>query len=148
MVKNGEVQKIKDIGLKIASTLTNNTLDIKINSGIIGDLNGEKLVVYILENSLNYNQANYTTYFGGQSVLSNFEHNNVLRQVPTDLFGDIISSGDFDADSNTYQKTFSVDLTTSIENKANLDIVAFIVNSSGKAENVQISPVGETKNFE
>ena len=100
------------------------------------------------ENNLNYNQANYTTYFGGQSVLSNFEHNNVLRQVPTDLFGDAINSEDFDTDSKTYEKSFSFDLTTSIENKANLDVVAFIVNKSGKAENVQISAVGETKNFE
>ena len=148
MVKNGANQKVKNIGLKIASTLINSTLDIKINAGIIGDLNGEKLVVYVLENKLNYNQANYTTYFGGQSVLSNFEHNNVLRQVPTDLFGDSIISEDFNADSNTYEKTFSVDLTTSIENKTNLDVVAFIVNKSGKAENVQISAVGETKNFE
>ncbi|WP_299522540.1 Omp28-related outer membrane protein [uncultured Lutibacter sp.] len=148
LVENGGVQRIKNIGLKIASTLTNNTLDIKVNSGIIGDLDGEKLVVYILENGLNYNQENYTTYFGGQSVLSNFEHNKVLRQVPTDLFGDAITSGDYDTTSNTYEKTFSVDLFSSIENKANLEVVAFIVDSSGRAVNVQVSAVGETKDFE
>lgn len=147
-VENSGVQRIKNLGLKISSTLTNNTLDIKVNSGIIGDLDGEKLVVYILENGLVFDQTNYTDYYGGQSVISDFTHDNVLRQVPTDLFGDDITSGDLDVDSNTYEKTFSVDLTASIENIANLDVVAFIVNSSGKAVNVQVAKAGETKDFE
>jgi len=147
-VENSGVQRIKNLGLKISSTLTNNTLDIKVNSGIIGDLDGEKLVVYILENGLVFDQTNYTDYYGGQSVISDFTHDNVLRQVPTDLFGDDITSGDLDVDSNTYEKTFSVDLTASIENIANLDVVAFIVNSAGKAVNVQVAKAGETKDFE
>lgn len=147
-VEIGGRPKVNNFGIKVGSTLIGNNLDIKVNTGIIGDLDDEKLVVYILENGLNFNQSNYTTYFGGQSVLFDFTHDNVLRQVPTDLFGDVILSSDLDADSNTFEKTFSVDLTASIENTANLDVVAFIVNSSGDVVNVQVSKVGEVKEFE
>jgi len=147
-VEIGGQQKVNNLGIKIESILAGNTLDIVVNTGTISDLNGERLVVYILENGLKFNQANYTTYYGGQSVLLDFTHDNVLRQVPTDLFGDAITSDELNATTNTYEKTFSIDLTASIENKDNLDVVAFIVNTSGEVVNVQVSKIGETKDFE
>ncbi len=148
LVENSGINRVKNVGVKIASTLTNNTLDITVNSDVINDFDGEKLVVYILENGLNYNQTNYTTYFGGQSVLSNFEHNNVLRQVPTNIFGDVFTVNELNSETGVYKKEFTIELTGNIQNTSNLDIVAFVVDASGKVLNSQRSEVGVTKDFE
>ncbi|WP_457616329.1 Omp28-related outer membrane protein [Lutibacter sp.] len=136
-------------GLAVSSTLTGTTLDITVKINFLGNaLNGEKLVVYILENGLVLNQTNYTQYYGGVSVIQNFVHNNVLRQVPTDIFGDAITASELDATTNNYVKSFNTTLTTNIENTANLSLAVFVVSSSGNVINVQSAAVGENKDFD
>ncbi|SDW36330.1 Outer membrane protein Omp28 [Lutibacter oricola] len=143
--------KVTNIGLSVATVLSGDKLDITIGSSVLNEnqtLDGEKLVVYILENGLVYDQQNYTEYYGGVAVIKDFVHDNVLRQVPTDIFGDAIEASQFDSDKNSYQKTFSVDLTSNIEDKTKLSVVAFIVDSNGNTKNVQHATVGIDKDFD
>lgn len=136
-------------GLGISSTLAGNNLNISVKINVLdGAATDLKLVVYILENGLILNQTNYTSCYGGASVIQNFEHNNVLRQVPTDLFGDAITSSELDSATGNYVKNFNVALTSNIASTSNLSLAAFLVDASGNAVNSQSAVVGETKDFE
>ena len=68
-----------NVGLAVGATLDGNTMNILVSTGFTESVNGTKLVVFVLEDGILANQANYTSYFGGGSILSNFEHNHVLR---------------------------------------------------------------------
>ena len=137
------------VGLSVSSTLSANALEISVNMDmLVNALDGEKLVVYIMENGLIYDQVNYTSYYAGADPITGFEHNNVLRQVPTDLFGDAILSSELDGDSDTYAKTFNVTLDSSIEDNSKLSLAVFVVNTSGDVLNAKAALVGETKSFE
>ena len=52
-----------------------------------------------------FNQTNYTSYYGGGSVISNFEHNHVLRASLTSLLGNQIPSSELLA-NNVYETNF------------------------------------------
>ncbi|WP_157492106.1 Omp28-related outer membrane protein [Mangrovimonas sp. ST2L15] len=136
-------------GLAITSNLNGSTLDVTVKINAIGGLPaGTKLVVGVLENGLVQDQTNYTSYYGGGSVLYNFEHNHVLRQMPAGLFGEEVSASDMDATSGFYSKEYSFQLSSSIQNSNNLTLAAFITNSAGAAINSQKATVGETKDFD
>lgn len=140
---------VSKYGLGISTNIVGSQLEILISCSILNEsLNNEKLVVYILEDDLIYNQSNYTDYYGGVSVITNFEHDSVLRQVFTDLFGDAILGSEFNSTENAYQKTFNVDLSGSIIDNTKLSIVAFIVDTNGNAKNVQKAVVGIDKDFD
>ena len=134
------------LGVAITSTLTNGTIsaDVKVKFGF--DFSNVKLVVYVVENGLIYNQTNYTTYYGGGSTISNFEHNHVLRKVVTNISGDAITGNTNYND--LYSKTFSISIPSSVFNSAKLDIVAFVIDENGKAINVRTGKVGTSQTFE
>ncbi len=134
------------LGVAITSTLTNGTIsaDVKVKFGF--DFSNVKLVVYVVENGLIYNQTNYTTYYGGGSTIANFEHNHVLRKVVTNISGDAITGSTNYNDQ--YSKTFTIPVPSSVANTANLDIVAFVIDETGRAINVRTGAVGTTQTFE
>lgn len=134
------------LGVAITSTLTNGTIsaDVKVKFGF--DFSNVKLVVYVVENGLIYNQTNYTTYYGGGSTIANFEHNHVLRKVVTNISGDAITGNTNYNDQ--YSKTFTIPVPSSVANTANLDIVAFVIDETGRAINVRTGAVGTTQTFE
>lgn len=135
-------------GLGLNSTLSGNSLNISVKMSVLDNsATNLKLVVYILENGLILNQVNYTNYYGGASVIQNFEHNNVLRQVPTDIFGDALNAGEIESGSGNYIKNFNVTLTSNIANTNNLSLAVFLVDANGNAVNSKSALVGETKDF-
>ena len=136
-------------GIAINSSVVGGNLDVSVKVNMItGDATDLKLVVYVLENNLFYNQTNYTDYYGGASTLSNFEHDNVLRQTPTGLFGEVVATSDLNATSGFYEKDYNFAISADVENDSNLSIVAFLVDASGLAVNSQKENVGVNGDFD
>ena len=90
-----------DVGLALTPTLNGNTMNIDVNVKVGGQFSASnaKLVVYVLEDGLELNQTNYTSYYGGGNVIPNFEHNHVLRASLTNLLGDQIPASEYSADN-------------------------------------------------
>lgn len=140
---------VSSLGLGISSELNGSNLDVTVKTNYVpGNLEGHKLVVYVLEDGLIEDQANNTSYYGGESVITDFEHNHVLRQVPTGLFGEDIVSTDFDSNEDAYIKNYSFSLTSNIENTSNIGIAAFIVDVNGLAINSQYEEVGVNGDYD
>lgn len=146
-----------DLGLSINPTLTGNTMDIQIEVkfGIDYSLAELALVVYVLEDNLFSDQDNYTEYYGGASVLTDFEHDHVLRASLTDLLGDPIPQSSMTAD-NIFTQTITTNIPSNVTNSDNLSIVAIVVNSSGngtpgssnQAINSRSAYFGDTQTFQ
>lgn len=135
------------VGLAMNATITGNNLDLTVKAKFGTSVEGAKLVVYVLENGLIYNQTNYTTYYGGGSTIVGFTHNHVLRATLTNILGDDVPAGESIYDG-TFTKTFSVPVPSNITNKTNVEFVAFIVGKDKKAINVRKAVSGDNQSFE
>lgn len=136
-----------DLGLGIDSKIIENNIDLEISIGFLKSFENLKFVVYLLEDNLIYNQANYTEYYNGTSILLNFEHNNVLRKVITNLFGDVIPS-EYMVTNGVFKKSFDIVIPNSIKNNDALKIVAFVLDANGKVINAQKAAINTYKNFD
>ena len=134
------------LGLALAPSLSGSTINVDVNVKFGYNFNNLKLVVYVLESGLVYPQTNYTSYYGGVSTIQNFVHNHVLRSVLTNISGDNITGATNSGD--VYTRNFSVALPSNITNSNNVSIVAFVVDSSGKALNVRTAHFGDNQTFE
>ena len=134
------------LGLAISPSVSagNLNIDVKVKFGY--QFSGIKLVVYVLEDGLVYNQENYTSYYGGVSVIQNMTHNHVLRKVMTNINGDAITGSTVSGDE--YSKNFNIAVPANVANSANMSIVAFVVDSNGKVINVRSADLGENQTFE
>ncbi|MEE9408528.1 MAG: Omp28-related outer membrane protein [Polaribacter sp.] len=132
-------------GLAISSLLSGTTLDIVISTGFTQNLAGTKLVVFILEDKVIYNQSNYTSYYAGADPIVGFEHNHVLRYATTDVLGDPTS-----ATTGIHHKSFSTNLgLVGIANVNNTAVIAMLVDASGKVVlNAQYAKVNIRKDFD
>lgn len=145
------------LGLAINTSLSGNNLNMQVKVGFAVDqLENAKLVVYLLEDGLIYEQNNYLSgtntpncQFSSQPrLIPNYEHNHVLRRIYTDAFGDVIPT-DKIKKGGIYQKDFAVTLPTGIQNTNNLSVVAFVMGTSANdVQNVQSVKVGENKDFD
>ncbi len=137
------------LGLGISSIKIGNDIDITVK--VRFDLNyfeELKLVVYLLEDNLIYDQVNTTEYFGGSNPIVDFEHDNVLRQSLTDVMGDVIENSQT-IPGNIYSKVFNITVPDNVENANNLKLVAFVVNrSSNEVINAQSVAVGANQDFD
>lgn len=143
----------RSCGLAINSSISGN--DLSVTAKVHYDIDaGEehKLVVYVLEDGLHYDQVNYMNgdssspwYNAGNPIL-NFEHENVARVVLTNVFGDVIPTGDTVLGS-TYTKDFNYTIPAAYT-AANLELVAFVVDSSNEVVNVQIVKAGSDQDFD
>ena len=107
-----------------------------------------KLVVYVLEDNLYFNQTNYTSYYGGSDPIVNFEHNHVLRASLTNLLGDQIPSSEFTSD-NVYEVNFNLAVPSNITNTEKMSVVAVVINGSTNAAiNVRGADFGDAQTFE
>jgi len=135
------------LGLALKPVINGNNLTLDVSAQFGSDFSGLKLVVYVLENGLLYEQHNYTSYFDGVDVLENYTHNHVLRACLTPILGEAVP------DSETklygiYTKTFNTTLPANITNAANVEFVAFLVGADGKAINVRKAAAGDAQGFE
>ena len=78
-----------------------------------GSSQGDKLVVYLVENGIIYGQVNYydqdntSPFFGLGDPIPNFEHNEVLRESLSSVLGDAIPNT---AALTEYVTSFTVNL--------------------------------------
>jgi thiol-disulfide isomerase/thioredoxin len=139
-----------DVGLALNPTLNANTMNIDVSVKFGGQFSASnaKLVVYVLEDGLEFNQTNYTSYYGGGNVIANFEHNHVLRASLTSLLGDQIPLSEYSAD-NVYQVNFNVAVPSNVSSTDKMSVVAVVINgSSNAAINVRGADFGDTQTFE
>ncbi|MBF6651606.1 hypothetical protein C3B47_01565 [Flavobacterium columnare] len=127
-----------DLGIAMSSTVDsgNITLDIKVRS--IKDYNDLKFVVYVVEDGLIFNQSNYTSYYGGGSVIKDFVHNDVLRECLTNIYGDAL--GEIKANASLVKK-LNIPVPKNVKNINKMKFVAMILDTNGESLNVrEVSP--------
>lgn len=135
------------VGLAMTSTVSGGNINLEVKTKFGTDMNNVKLVVYILENGLIYNQVNYTSYFGGGSVIQNFVHDHVLRASLTNLLGNAFTASE-SVYENEVTRTYNIAVPSNVANVANMEFVAFVVGADNKALNVRQSNPGEDQAFE
>jgi thiol-disulfide isomerase/thioredoxin len=123
------------------------TLDVKVQFS--NDFEHLKLVVFILENGLIYDQVNYySQFYGGSNPIPAFEHNHVLRASITPLLGENIPNNQT-VTGNTYIRNFQVAIPPSIQNINKLEFVAFVTDgNTNRALNVRKAVHGDQQSFE
>ncbi|WP_412984145.1 Omp28-related outer membrane protein [Pontimicrobium sp. IMCC45349] len=139
-----------NLGLALTPTLNggNISIDVNVKFGGLFSSDNIKLVVYVLEDDLFYDQTNYTSYYGGASTLANFEHDHVLRASLTSLLGDTIPSSEIVAD-NVYTNTISVAVPSNVSNTDKMSVVAFVVDgTTNTVYNVRSAHFGDDQAFE
>jgi hypothetical protein len=133
------------LGLALNSTVTNGTINLDVNMKFIQNYTNLKLVVYLLEDKLIYNQRNYTNYYNGVNPIVNYEHNHVLRSSLTNILGDEVTGT---SEGSTVTKSFSLPIPANIANSANISFAAFLVGSDNKVLNARASLANENQSFE
>lgn len=138
------------LAISIDSHFENNILNVSIRFVSSDAMTSHKLVVYITENGLIANQANYLNYDDNSyfyemgNPIENYIHNDVLVHSLTNILGD-----NFD-DTLPYDeitKTFSFDMSNSEIQIDSSHIVAFVVNSENTTINSQSAGVSEFQDF-
>lgn len=135
------------LGLAVNSTMTGQNIDVNVKVKFAEDYQNLKLVVYLLEDNLNYFQVNYTSsYYGGVDPIPNYDHDNVVRSTLTNILGDAMGTT-FTA-GNTFERSFSVAIPANVENSANIRFVAFVVGADNKSINARSNSVNLTQALE
>ena len=133
------------LGIAMTSDVADNTINLDVNIKFAENYSGIKLVVYVLENHLIYDQRNYTNYFNGQNPIPNFVHDHVLRSSLTNLLGDALSGTIYGAETKI---SYSVPVPTNVSNSNNLSFVAFVVDENNLVINARLIESNETQAFE
>jgi len=141
-----QIKVNSDLGLALSSTVSGGNINLDVNIKFDADLTGLKLVVYVLEDNLFYNQTNSTAYFNGQNPIPNMEHDHVLRACLTDLVNGDALTGTIDG--ATVTKNFSIAVPGNVADVNNMNFVAFVIDSTGKAVNVRGAGANETQTFQ
>ena len=144
-IKN-QIKPNSDLGIALNSTVTASNINLDVNIKFAGDFSGLKLVVYVLENHLEADQTNATSFFGGQNPIPAYEHNHVLRSCLTDLVNGESLSGTIDG--ATITKNFSIVMPSNIEDAGNISFVAFVIDATGRAINVRGAEPNMTQTFQ
>ena len=143
------IQNQNNIGISLDSELSNNQLQVNVRIASKVDLNNHKLVVYLTENNLIYDQANYFNFVAesyfydlGNPILD-YSHQNVLRQTLTNITGDILPEIQALSDFN---KKFNVNVYMDY-NPLELGLVAIIVDNDNNAINSQFAIINSFQDF-
>ena len=135
------------IGLAMNSTVANGNINLDVKVKCLDNYEGLKLVVYLLEDKLYYNQRNYySDLYGGVNPIPNFEHNHVLRASLTDITGEAITGT---VNGATVTRNFSIPVPANIANPANISFVAFLTKASDNiAINARAAHANENQSFQ
>jgi thiol-disulfide isomerase/thioredoxin len=134
------------LGLALKSSIQNEKLNVDVNLKFAQDYNNLKLVVYIMEDGLIYNQVNYTSFYNNQNPVINFVHNHVLRSTLTKILGDEITENTNAGSALT--KQFSINLPSNITNSTNISIAAFVLDSKNTSINARDAKINDIQDFE
>jgi hypothetical protein len=121
------------VGIALESSIKTRTLTLKAKVGFGADLSDLKLVVYLTENGLKADQANYDDFgYGTANPLVDFVHDNVLRASLSDVFGDAIDSS-LSKNGEIFEKTYEYVIPDDYSILSNL--VVFVVDKDDKVLN-------------
>ena len=138
------------IAISIESNLEGNDLISRIRFVSKESLDNFKIVVYLTENNLIADQANYlnfdeNSYFYGMgNPILDYSHEDVLRYSFTNILGDEILNTEPLSENII---NFNLDMNQFDFNLNNTNIIAIIVNSDNLALNSQSARVGEFQDF-
>lgn len=135
------------LGLAIDTERSGSNLNIEVRTRFAQEFSGLKLVVYVLENGMIYDQTNYTTYYDSQDPIPNFQHDHILRSCLTSLFGEEIPAAQTGV-AETFTKSFSIPMPANVVNPDNVEVVAFIVGSDNAVINARKAAINSTQDFE
>lgn len=138
-----------ELGLAMNSTVSGGNINLDVNVKFAKDYTDLKLVVYVLEDNLVYNHTNYTSGLYGTGTVNpivNFDNDHVLRSCLTNIQGDAIQGTT--TNGLTVTKNFSVSVPSNVQNVANMNFVAFVVDANGKAINSRAAAPGDNQSFE
>lgn len=140
-----------DLAIAVNSELDGSELSVQVN--VIyenGSTEGDKLVVYLVENGIIHDQINYydqdttSPYYNLGNPISGFEHNEVLRKNLSALLGDPIPSTPA---LNEYVASFTTTIPSAY-NVDNMDIIVMVVDANNEAKNSQHAHLMEDKPYE
>jgi len=138
------------IGISIDSQMDGMILAINLRVVSEEDLNNHKIVAYLVEDNLIYDQTNYYNYdensyfFGMGNPIVNFVHNDVLRHSFTNALGNPMENPTPALNDTFFNYSFEID---SGYNPANLGVVVMIVNQNNTAINSQFSRINSFQDF-
>ena len=139
-----------DTSIGIKSELVSDILAVEVSIISENNLANKKLVVFLLEDGILKDQANYfdtdssSPWYQMGNPIVDFEHNDVLRMSLTNPLGDAIANtAAFDVFSSSYSVTIPSEF-----NASNLKIAVIVVNQDDTAVNAQIASINDTKGFE
>lgn len=152
---NSDVTSISGLDTNLAvainSELVDNELTVQVNVVYEeGSAQGDKLVVYLLEDGIIYDQINYynedntSPFFNAGDPIEDFVHNETLRNSLTGVLGDVIP---VTAALTEYIASFTINVPSNYVTD-NLSIAAMIVDSNNTAKNSQHAHVSENKPYE
>ncbi len=146
-----KMNKHQALGLAINSSISGSNLSVDVQSRFDMDMDHSDLflVVYITENDLHADQANSTSYYGGQDPIPNFEHKHTLRLALTGVMGTQIPKNETKA-NHTFVYHFSGAIPSEVTDINNCEIVAFVGENApiNNVINVQEAPIGINKDFD
>ena len=138
------------IAISIESNIDGNDLTSRIRFVSKESLVDHKVVVYLTEDNLIADQANYlnfdeNSYFYGMgNPIIDYSHEDVLRYSFTNILGDEILNTEPLSENII---NFNLDMSQFDFNLNNTNIIAIIVNSDNLALNSQSARVGEFQDF-
>ena len=138
-----------NVAISIKSALEN--IDLEVNLRIVSnvELVNHKLVIYLVESNLIYDQSNYFNYvedsyfYNLGNPIENYSHQDVLRKSITNISGNAL---DLIQPLTDYKFNFNVEISPDFVQE-NLAIVAMVVDSNNNAINSQFSEVNSFQDF-
>jgi hypothetical protein len=139
-----------DISIKIESQLNGNNLSVGVNVISENEISNSKLVVFLLEDGLLYDQVNYrnddewSPFYQMGNPIVDFEHNHVLRMSLTDPLGDEIPET---SALTEYNKNFNVEIPSEYDT-SNLKLVVTLIGEDNLVRNTQGAPINQFQDYE
>jgi thiol-disulfide isomerase/thioredoxin len=146
---NSLLSEENNVAISIKSALEN--IDLEVNLRIVSnvELVNHKLVIYLVESNLIYDQSNYFNYvedsyfYNLGNPIENYSHQDVLRKSITNISGNAL---DLIQPLTDYKFNFNVEISPDFVQE-NLAIVAMVVDSNNNAINSQFSEVNLFQDF-
>jgi len=138
-----------DAGLALKPVLNGGTMSVDVSVKFGEDFVGSnaKIAVYLIEDGIAADQQNYTSYYGGGSVLTGFVHNDILRAAFTAALGEDVPSDQI-VGANVYTTNFSISVPGNVVNTANTRVVAVLTTGSNAGLNSREAHFGDDQSFE
>jgi thiol-disulfide isomerase/thioredoxin len=146
---NSLLSEENNVAISIKSALEN--IDLEVNLRIVSnvELVNHKLVIYLVESNLIFDQSNYFNYvedsyfYNLGNPIENYSHQDVLRKSITNISGNTL---DLIQPLTDYKFNFNVEISPDFVQE-NLAIVAMVVDSNNNAINSQFSEVNSFQDF-